>query len=106
VDLADGAIGTAHATTLQEGESFTSVDIQIKFFRPVWKTQLKALARPHQTGRTLTYYICDILDASGKLVALAVTAPRRMQQLPEVPPMAEAGYADFDVTFWAGLLAP
>ena len=44
--------------------------------------------------------------ASGKLVALAVTAPRRMQQLPEVPTMAEAGYADFDVTFWAGLLAP
>src|SRR5256885_3584593 len=42
----------------------------------------------------------------GKLVALAVTAPRRMQQLPEVPTMAEAGYADFDVTFWAGLLAP
>ena len=44
--------------------------------------------------------------ASGKLLALAVTAPKRMQQLPDVPTMAEAGYADFNVTFWAGLLAP
>ncbi|MCA0440018.1 MAG: tripartite tricarboxylate transporter substrate binding protein [Proteobacteria bacterium] len=44
--------------------------------------------------------------AAGKLLPLAVTAPQRMKQLPNVPTMAEAGYADFNVTFWAGLLAP
>lgn len=44
--------------------------------------------------------------AAGKLRPLAVTAPQRMKQLPEVPTMAEAGYPDFNVTFWAGLLAP
>lgn len=43
---------------------------------------------------------------SGRLLALAVTAPKRMQQLPDVPTMAEAGYPDFNVTFWAGLFAP
>lgn len=43
---------------------------------------------------------------SGKLKALAVTAPKRMTQLPDVPTMAEAGYNDFDVLFWMGLLAP
>ena len=44
--------------------------------------------------------------AAGKLLPLAVTAPQRMKQLPNVPTMAEAGYADFNVTFWAGLFAP
>ncbi len=44
--------------------------------------------------------------AASKLLPLAVTAPQRMKQLPNVPTMAEAGYADFDVTFWAGLFAP
>lgn len=43
---------------------------------------------------------------AGKLLPLAVTAPQRMKQLPHVPTMAEAGYADFNVTFWAGLFAP
>jgi uncharacterized protein (TIGR00369 family) len=35
-DIADAAIGTAHFTTVAEGESFTSIDLQISFFRPVW----------------------------------------------------------------------
>lgn len=33
-ELADAAIGTAHSTTLAEGESFTSIDLKINFFRP------------------------------------------------------------------------
>ena len=33
-DIADAAIGTAHATSLKEDESFTSIDLQINFFRP------------------------------------------------------------------------
>ena len=35
-DIADAAIGTAHFTTVTEGESFASIDLQINFFRPVW----------------------------------------------------------------------
>ncbi|WP_034387455.1 tripartite tricarboxylate transporter substrate binding protein [Comamonas composti] len=44
--------------------------------------------------------------AADKLLPLAVTAPKRIQQLPDVPTMSEAGYKDFNATFWAGLLAP
>ena len=36
---------------------------------------------------------------AGKLVALAVSGARRSQLLPEVPTVAEAGYAGFDATF-------
>jgi tripartite-type tricarboxylate transporter receptor subunit TctC len=43
---------------------------------------------------------------TGKLKPLAVTSAKRMPQLPEVPTMAEAGYANSEVTFWMGLLAP
>jgi hypothetical protein len=37
------AIGTAHATSLKEDESFTSIDLQINFFRPVWNGRIRAL---------------------------------------------------------------
>jgi uncharacterized protein (TIGR00369 family) len=68
-DLADAAIGTAHVTTLAEGESFTSIDLQINFFRPVWKETITAIAKPVHSGKTVTRYICDITRADGKLVA-------------------------------------
>ena len=34
---------------------------------------------------------------SGKLRPLAVTSPKRMPQMPDVPTMVEAGYADFEL---------
>ena len=68
-DVADAAIGTAHFTTLTEGESFTSIDLQINFFRPIWNERLRAAARPVHRGRTVSRYVCDITSADGKLVA-------------------------------------
>ena len=44
--------------------------------------------------------------ASGKLRALAVAAPSRSRQFPDVPTMAEAGYADSQVVSWYACLAP
>ena len=46
------------------------------------------------------------LVQSGKLRALAVTAPVRSPAAPEVPTMAEAGFEGFDVSSWFGLMAP
>ena len=68
-DIADAAIGTAHLTTVTEGESFTSIDLQINFFRPVWNEKLRAVARPIHRGRTISRYVCDITRADEKLVA-------------------------------------
>ena len=42
----------------------------------------------------------------GNLRALAVTSPKRYAELPDVPTMAEAGYPDFLMTFWTGVVAP
>lgn len=43
---------------------------------------------------------------SGQLKALAVSTPRRLPALPRVPTAAEAGFPQYVVTNWHGLLAP
>jgi tripartite-type tricarboxylate transporter receptor subunit TctC len=43
---------------------------------------------------------------AGKLRGIAVTTARRSAILPEVPTVAESGYAGFEATGWLGLLFP
>lgn len=43
---------------------------------------------------------------SGKLRALAICGPERLELLPEVPTLIEKGFADFRVTAWGMMLAP
>jgi tripartite-type tricarboxylate transporter receptor subunit TctC len=43
---------------------------------------------------------------AGKLIAFAVTSPKRLPQLPDVPTVAEAGIAGYDSTGWFGVVAP
>ena len=43
---------------------------------------------------------------AGKLQALAVTSPQRLNQLPEVPTVAESGFPGFEASVWYGLVAP
>jgi tripartite-type tricarboxylate transporter receptor subunit TctC len=42
---------------------------------------------------------------AGKVRALAVAAPQRMEDFPDVPTMKEAGF-DIDATLWTGVFAP
>src|SRR5271170_61264 len=41
-DLADAAMGMAFVSTLAPDQSFTTVNLSIQFFRPVWITLLTA----------------------------------------------------------------
>ncbi|OZI18693.1 twin-arginine translocation pathway signal [Bordetella genomosp. 9] len=43
---------------------------------------------------------------AGKLTALAVAAPQRLPQLPDVPTFAQAGVKDYAAEAWYGVLAP
>lgn len=71
--IADAAIGMSHWASLEEGETFTSVDFKINFFRPVWRDTLTAVARAIHSGRSVSYYECEITRADGKLVAHATS---------------------------------
>ena len=42
----------------------------------------------------------------GRLIALAVSTPKRVPAFPEIPTIAEAGYPKGEFNFWVGLLAP
>ncbi len=43
---------------------------------------------------------------AGKLVALAVTSPKRSPIAPDVPTIAESGYPEFAIVNWYAILAP
>jgi tripartite-type tricarboxylate transporter receptor subunit TctC len=43
---------------------------------------------------------------SGKVRALAVTSPKRVKSLPDVPTMAEAGVKGYEIVSWQGIFAP
>ena len=74
VELADAAIGTAHSTLMERGESFTSIDLRAVFLRPVWRDTLRAHATPTFSGNTITHYHCDVVRSSdGKPVATATS---------------------------------
>src|SRR5215469_8823387 len=38
-DIADAAMGIAYATTLDEDESFTTIEMKINFLKPIWNAQ-------------------------------------------------------------------
>ncbi|MBT9487745.1 MAG: tripartite tricarboxylate transporter substrate binding protein [Rubrivivax sp.] len=53
-----------------------------------------------------SYTVYEEHIRSGKVRALGVTSTGRMKALPQVPAIAEAGLAGYDVSNWLGLLAP
>ena len=70
-----------------------------------------ALAVGDLLAGQLTMVFADPISAlahikSGKLRALAVTSLERSPVVPEVPTVAESGYAGFEALAWHGILAP
>ncbi len=68
-DLADAAMGTAMATSLEDGESFTTLDLTSKYFKPIWNARLRATALLVKRTRTLGFIECDVEDEKESLVA-------------------------------------
>src|SRR5271168_3436986 len=73
-DLADAAMGMAMATTLEDDESFTTLDLTTKFFKPVWNAHLRAKGTVIKRTRTLGLVECEVEDETGSLVAKAYSS--------------------------------
>jgi uncharacterized protein (TIGR00369 family) len=72
-DIADAAMGMAYASTLGEGETFTTIELKINFLRPFWTGKLCAEARMVKDGRTIGLVECNVTDAQQQLVARAAS---------------------------------
>jgi uncharacterized protein (TIGR00369 family) len=68
-DLADAAMGVAFFSTLEPGESFTTLELKINFLRPFWTGKLIARGKVVQRGKTVGMVECDIFDDQERLVA-------------------------------------
>ena len=73
VDLVDAAMGCAHASQLEEGETFTTLELKINFMKPVWKSHLVAEGKVLKAGRTIGLVEGRVTDDSGSLVAYATS---------------------------------
>src|SRR5438067_4297223 len=72
-DVADAAMGIAYASTLGEGETFTTLELKINFLRPFRTGRLTATARMVKAGRTIGLAECDVTDTEGRLIARAMS---------------------------------
>jgi uncharacterized protein (TIGR00369 family) len=72
-DIADAAMGCAHASLLADGETFTTLELKINFVKPVWQGLLTAVGSVLKSGRTIGLSECRVTDESGALVAYATS---------------------------------
>ena len=72
-DIADAAMGLAYAATLEEGETFTTLELKINFLKPIWKARLRAVGHVVKRGRSVGMVECDITDEQESLVARATS---------------------------------
>jgi uncharacterized protein (TIGR00369 family) len=68
-DIADAAMGIAFATTLEDDETFTTLDLTAKYLKPIWNARLHATAQVVKRTRTLGLIECEVTDETGSLVA-------------------------------------
>jgi uncharacterized protein (TIGR00369 family) len=71
--IADSAMGLAYASTLEERETFATVELKINFLRPVYETALIASGVVVHRGRNLGLVECSVTDRTGRLVAKATS---------------------------------
>lgn len=68
-DVGDAAMGTAFASTLAPDESFTTLELDVKFRKPVWEAALTATAEVTDRGRRTGLVECTVTDADDAVVA-------------------------------------
>ena len=71
--LADAAMGFAFVSTLEEGESFTTVEMKLNFLRPFKHGRLLARGWVVSRGRTLGLTEAHVRDDEDRLIAHATS---------------------------------
>jgi tripartite-type tricarboxylate transporter receptor subunit TctC len=105
LNFASAGIGSASHIAGERFRLAAGIDVQ----HIPYKGPVEALADV-MTGRVDFYFLplapALPLITQGRVVALAVSTPKRAASLPDVPTIAEAGYPDATYLFWGGISAP
>ncbi len=105
ITFASSGIGSTQHVSLELLQQMTGIKLKhIPYGASPWQSDLVA----GQIDATL-WPLITMVDhlQSGKLRALAISnGSKRSEQAPNVPQFSEVGVSGFDVTVWAGLLAP
>jgi tripartite-type tricarboxylate transporter receptor subunit TctC len=105
VDFATPGIGLAGHLAGELFKTMTHVDMQAIPFAGAAPAITAVLAGQVKLGFMAVPSTVPHVK-SGKLVAIAVTSPKRLAVLPDVPTVAESGYPGFQVDNMYGVLAP
>jgi uncharacterized protein (TIGR00369 family) len=71
--FADEVMGSCMATTLREGESFTTAELKINYMKPVGKETIKGEGFVIRRGRHIGFLEAKIANEEGDLVATATS---------------------------------
>lgn len=105
LNFSSAGIGSGTHFNLEKLKIATGIDV----------THVPYKGTPEAIGDTIANRVCCYwapLNAAlphvngGKATALAVSSKQRSPLLPNVPSVAEQGYAGFDYTLWVGLWGP
>jgi acyl-coenzyme A thioesterase PaaI-like protein len=94
--LADAAMGLAYAYRLEDGESFTTLELKTNYLRAVTHGTLTAHGRTDKAygelltahgrvvhaGRTIGLTTCDVVDEQGRKVAHATSTCMTLREQP------------------------
>jgi uncharacterized protein (TIGR00369 family) len=72
-DIADAAMGMAFFSTLEEGESFTTLELKMNFVRPFWTGTLLAHGHVISRGKSVGLTECRVVDDRERLIAHATS---------------------------------
>ena len=105
LNFASAGLGSASHWAAERFRLATGIQVQHIPFRGPVEAFTEVM-----TGRVDFYFlpIAPALPniANGKVVALAVSTPKRAKSLPDVPTVAEAGYPNAQYLFWGGIAFP
>jgi tripartite-type tricarboxylate transporter receptor subunit TctC len=106
-DLTLASVGPASLPQIAFKQLKRAANVDITFVTyPGSAPAANALVGGHVTSALLSFATVGEQLKGGNLRALAVATPLRTEALPDVPTVAESGYASYEADLWDGVFVP